>query len=230
MFCTYLTIYSGDKLPRRYIGSTATDKVFNGYHGSVKSKRYRETWEKEIEENPSLFKTRVLTLHETREEAIQKEKELHLFYDVVKSDLYINESVAQPNGFFGRDVSGENNPNYGNGEAIKKWSKANPEKASERNRKAALTQWSDKEGADKKRLGMIGKKRTRKTQTQEEFEKMQGEKGKRGAEGLRQKKSYRIFYNDKTYYGFAQFEQATGINKWFAKKMANDGQIKIEKP
>lgn len=33
--------------------------------------------------------------------------------------MFFNESVANPNGFFGRDVSGQNNPNFGKGDKIR---------------------------------------------------------------------------------------------------------------
>jgi hypothetical protein len=41
IFCTYLTIYSGNKLPMFYIGSSTVKKVVSGYHGSVSSKIYK---------------------------------------------------------------------------------------------------------------------------------------------------------------------------------------------
>lgn len=230
MFCTYLTIYYGSLLPRRYVGSTSISNIHTGYHGSVLSEEWKEIWNQELISNPHLFKTRILTLHDTREKALEKEKEIQIKYDVVKNPNYINKSLANPNGFFGMNVSGKNNPNYGNSESIKKWYKENPELASERNRKAAITQWNDEEQRKKKIQGMIGKKKTRKTLTQEEFEKLQSEKGKKGAEGLRLKKSYRIFYNNTLYYGFAQFEAATGINKHYARKMAKNNELRIEKP
>jgi hypothetical protein len=79
-----------------------------------------------------------------------------------------------------RDVSGENNPNFGQGWKQKNYwqnlSKEERLEISAKNSQSALKQWSDKEGADKKRSGMIGKNKTRKTQTQEEFEKMQIER------------------------------------------------------
>ena len=126
MFCTYLTIYSGSLLPKRYIGSSSLERVKNGYHGSVKSKKHEDKWNKELKENPHLFKTRVLTLHETREQAFEKELELQQCYNVVKNSNYTNEAYACRNGCFGRDVSGENNPMFGKtqpphvGEAVRK--------------------------------------------------------------------------------------------------------------
>lgn len=113
MFCTYLTIYYGKLLPKRYIGSTSLEKIQKGYHGSVTSEEYKDIWEQELRDNPKLFKTKVLTLHDNREEATQKELEIQKKYDVVLNENYVNKSFAQPNGFFGRDVSGEKNPMYG---------------------------------------------------------------------------------------------------------------------
>ena len=48
IYCTYLTIYSGNKLPTFYIGSTSVEKIEQGYRGSVSSKRYQSIWEKEL--------------------------------------------------------------------------------------------------------------------------------------------------------------------------------------
>ena len=113
MYCVYLTIYFGNNLPRRYIGSSKLKKVYEGYNGSVYSKRYKETYDQERKLYPHLFKTRPLSYHETDYEARAEELRLQKKYDVVKSSNYMNESFAQPNGHFGRDVSGENNPMYG---------------------------------------------------------------------------------------------------------------------
>ncbi|UYL06099.1 hypothetical protein MMDGKJEO_00267 [Klebsiella phage KP13MC5-5] len=107
MFCTYLTIYAGNKLPRRYIGSTSVNRITDeNYHGSVKSKKYKDLWKSEQRDNPHLFKTRILNIYDTREEASKAELELQIKYDVVKSDLYINLALAQPNGFFGMSMKG----------------------------------------------------------------------------------------------------------------------------
>lgn len=113
MYCTYLTIYFGHKLPRRYIGSSSVEKVLNGYNGSVSSIKWKSLYDEEQKENKHLFKTRILTIHLTDSVAREMEKQLHIKYDVVASPLYFNESIAVPNGFFGRDVSGSNNPMFG---------------------------------------------------------------------------------------------------------------------
>lgn len=94
IYCTYLTTYSGDKLPPLYIGSTSVNRINNGYHGSVSSKKYRDIWESELSENPDLFQTKILTTHETREEAFDEEIRYQIEHDVVNSDLYINMAVA----------------------------------------------------------------------------------------------------------------------------------------
>lgn len=113
MYCVYLTIYFGQKLPKRYIGSCKTENILKGYNGSISSKKYQHIYEVEQKENKHLFKTRILSSHKTDKEAREKERDLQIKYNVVKSSKYINESLAQPNGFFGRDVSGKNNPMYG---------------------------------------------------------------------------------------------------------------------
>lgn len=114
MYCVYLTVYFGDKLPRRYIGSCKTKNIDKGYNGSVSSKKYKDIYESERLTNPHLFKTRILTSgYKTDYDARMEELRLQKKYGVVKSEYYMNESYAIPNGFFGRDVSGKNNPMYG---------------------------------------------------------------------------------------------------------------------
>lgn len=114
MYCVYLTTYSGNKLPPFYIGSSSLQKISNGYLGSVSSHAYRNIFKTEVKLNPHLFKTHVISTHASRAEALEKEKRLQIAMNVVRSPMYINKSIAAPAGFFGMDVSGKNNPNYGN--------------------------------------------------------------------------------------------------------------------
>ncbi len=94
IYCTYLTVYHGDKLPPLYIGSTSVNRINKGYRGSVKSKKYEQIWKSELKENPHLFETRILTTHETREEAFNEEVRYQIEHDVVRSQQYINMAVA----------------------------------------------------------------------------------------------------------------------------------------
>ena len=107
MFCTYLTIIEYEDKKYRYIGSSSVKKIEDGYNGSFCSNKW-----KDIYVNGKKH-TRILSRWVNREDALSEELRLHLLYDVVKSDNYIKESLANPNGFFGRDVSGENNPMFG---------------------------------------------------------------------------------------------------------------------
>ena len=113
IYCTYITFYRGNKLPPFYIGSTSVDLVSSGYRGSVSSKEYKTIWKSELKENPQLFKTKIISTHEDRKDALAKEEKLHKSLNVVKSSLYVNKSTANINGFFGMNVKGELNPNYG---------------------------------------------------------------------------------------------------------------------
>lgn len=107
-YCVYLTTYFGNKLPLFYIGSTQTDKIkTKNYRGSVTSLRYKNVWEIEIKNNPHLFKTRIISFHDNRKEALEKEYKLQKILNVVKSELYINQSLASKNGFFGMDIKGK---------------------------------------------------------------------------------------------------------------------------
>lgn len=109
-YCTYLTIYLGSKLPMFYIGSSTIKKINAGYRGSVKSKKYKQIWKQELKDNPHLFKTEIIKEYYSRKMALYREKKLQKQLNVVKSSLYINMSIAAPNGFFG--MGGENHPLY----------------------------------------------------------------------------------------------------------------------
>lgn len=112
-YCTYLTVYKGNRLPLYYIGSSSIDKIKRGYRGSVKSKSYSSIWKSELKNNPHLFKTYILTKHHTRQEATIKENYFHCKLNITKNILYINKSNAVVDGIFGTTCSGEKNPMYG---------------------------------------------------------------------------------------------------------------------
>jgi hypothetical protein len=99
MFCTYLTIYRGNKLPPFYIGSSTHHKIQAGYHGSVSSKKYRVIWRAEIANNPHLFKTKILKTFSSRKEALASERNLQELLKVLDNPLYINQGIAR-GGFF----------------------------------------------------------------------------------------------------------------------------------
>lgn len=95
-YCIYLTIYLGDKLPPFYIGSTSIDKINKGYHGSVTSAKFRNIWKSELKNNRHLFKTFIIPT-EPVESIIHKlelEAKWQLAFDVVASDLFINQRIA----------------------------------------------------------------------------------------------------------------------------------------
>ena len=113
IYVVYLTVYSGNKLPPFYIGSSSLEKIQNGYKGSVTSKKYKQKWKNEVKTNPEQFKTNIISRHKTRKEALSKEYVLQKKLNVVKSEMYVNMAIAAPFGFFGMDVSGKNAPFYG---------------------------------------------------------------------------------------------------------------------
>lgn len=100
-YCVYLTVYKGNKLPPYYIGSSSVSRVNEGYHGSVKSKKYSKTWQSEIKHSPHLFKTHIVKLFPTRRDALLAERKMQMALDVTTNPLYVNLSVAQPDGGFG---------------------------------------------------------------------------------------------------------------------------------
>ncbi len=113
IYCVYLTIYKGSKLPPFYIGSSSVKKVQNGYHGSVQSKQYKEIWKSELRYNPNLFETKIISTHTDRKEATLRERDFQKKVSAVKNPLYINQSFAAYDSFTDRDQSGKNNPMYG---------------------------------------------------------------------------------------------------------------------
>ncbi len=113
IYCVYLTIYSGELLPPFYFGSTAIDKIDNGYHGSISSKKWKDIYRSELKNNPDLFNTIILKTTQTRKFATAVELFIQKQNDVVRSNFFMNESLACINGMFGRDTSGSNNGRYG---------------------------------------------------------------------------------------------------------------------
>jgi hypothetical protein len=111
LYCVYLTIYRGNKLPPFYIGSTSISKINSGYKGSVASKEYKTIWKQELEENPSLFKTIIISKHETRSAAFDHEEYLQKARKVVPNTMYVNLSYA--NTRFSKHQSGKDNHMFG---------------------------------------------------------------------------------------------------------------------
>ena len=108
-YCTYITMYSGDLLPKWYIGSSTIERIKKGYNGSVCSKKYKEIYDNEQIHHKHLFKTRILSIHSTRPEAVAEELRIQKLHNVVTNKKYFNESFAQKNGCYTKDKSGENN-------------------------------------------------------------------------------------------------------------------------
>lgn len=96
IYCIYLTVYLGDKLPPFYIGSTSIDKIKKGYHGTVTSAKYKNIWRHEIKFNRHLFKTFIIPTEQIINISHKLELELkwQQAFDVVKSPLFINQCLA----------------------------------------------------------------------------------------------------------------------------------------
>ena len=112
-YVVYLTYYSGEKLPKWYIGSSNEEKIKKEYNGTILSKKWKEIYLSEQKENKYLFKTRILSYHKLRKDALAEELRLQKKHFVVKNSEYFNESYAQVNGYFGRDISGKLHPRFG---------------------------------------------------------------------------------------------------------------------
>lgn len=97
-------MYTGTLLPKWYIGSTSIQNIYNGYNGyngSITSKQWIDIYIDEQTNNKNLFKSRILSTHNTRKEALIEELRVQKLHNVVKNDLYINKSYATINGCFG---------------------------------------------------------------------------------------------------------------------------------
>lgn len=96
IYCTYITFYSGNKLPPFYIGATYVDNIFkNGYNGSVSSKKYKQIWIKERKENPQLFNTKVVKTFTSMKDARKHEEFLQLHFNVHINPLYSNMAIGK---------------------------------------------------------------------------------------------------------------------------------------
>lgn len=109
-FCVYQTVYSGNKLPRYYIGSSSVEKVKSGYRGSVCSKQFKNLWKEELQCSPEHFRTFIISRYGTRKEALASELLYQIAFDVVKSEHYINKAYACK-GFI--NEGGINSPMFG---------------------------------------------------------------------------------------------------------------------
>jgi hypothetical protein len=103
--CVYLITYSGGKLPHKfkkstispnkYIGSGSVEKIFDGYRGSVSSKKYKKIWKQELDEHPYLFHLEFLSFHDDRKDAFEEETRVQREIGVVRSEEYVNLTIGK---------------------------------------------------------------------------------------------------------------------------------------
>ncbi|QIG70649.1 putative homing endonuclease protein [Rhizobium phage RHph_I1_18] len=96
-YCVYLTTYTGNRLPPFYIGSTSVKRIQQGYVGSVTSYEYAKIWKEETRHRPHLFKVKIVSCYDNRQDAFDAEERLQRKLNVVGSTLYANKSVANGN-------------------------------------------------------------------------------------------------------------------------------------
>lgn len=96
MYCIYLTVYGGDLMPHFYVGSTSIKNISKGYHGSVSSQEWKSIWKQELKDHPELFVTLIIHhLHnETRNEALELEKQWQKVFDAVTCNMFSNRAYA----------------------------------------------------------------------------------------------------------------------------------------
>lgn len=94
LWCCYLTVYMGNKLPPFYIGYTSLDKILKGYRGSVASKKYKHIWYKELKENPQLFEIHSLGTSFDKKEVMMLEEYYQRAFNVHRNPLYTNQNIG----------------------------------------------------------------------------------------------------------------------------------------
>lgn len=104
-FVVYIIMYKGNLLPKWYIGSSTETRINKGYKGSVTSVKYKNIWKRELKDNPHMFKIRILSRHNTKQEALDEEYRLHNLHKVIKNESYVNMSYAGRKGFEGGNTS-----------------------------------------------------------------------------------------------------------------------------
>lgn len=137
-FCVYLTIYSGNKLPPFYIGSTSVKRIKQGYKGSVRSKEYAMIWKSEPKE---YFKTIILQKYKDRDSASKREAYIQEKLDVVNNSLYVNMAIIK------------------NGKVYYSWTEEKRKNVGDRFRGKKLTE----DHKRKIRLSNVGRKHTPET-------------------------------------------------------------------
>lgn len=162
IYCTYITLYSGNKLPPFYIGSTSVKKIKNGYRGSVSSIEYKKIWKEELLHNPSLFKTKIISTHDDRKSATEKELKLQLSVNAATSDMYINKAYAKKSFMYGLKQSVEHKEKRSQS-FFKPGHKTNvgrkmPEEQRQRTRLNRTDKRHSEESIEKMRLANLGKK------------------------------------------------------------------------
>jgi len=164
IYCTYLTFYSGNKLPPFYIGHTTISKIENeSYHGSVSSKQYRKYWNDEKKNHPELFKTQILTTHNSKKEAFEKETFFQKKMNVLNNPLYINKAIGQYCDNRGRKRSEEYIKGLRKRNIGKKLSQETKEKISKANKgQLKTTKGIQKSAAHRRKIseGLKGRKQS----------------------------------------------------------------------
>jgi hypothetical protein len=97
MYCVYFTIYTGNRLPPFYVGSTTLDKIQRGYHGSASSALWGSIWKSELRYNPHLFTTYVIpgTKAESAKAVLDIELIWQRAFNVVEDPSFINQAYAK---------------------------------------------------------------------------------------------------------------------------------------
>lgn len=94
LYCVYLIVYKGNKLPPFYIGSTTIRKITRRYYGSVNSAMYRNIWKSELENNKHLFDRKIIKTFKSRNEAYDYEQLIQVQYNLVENSLFVNRAIA----------------------------------------------------------------------------------------------------------------------------------------
>ncbi len=90
-YSTYITIYSGNKLPPFFIGYCKTEQIGSGFHGCPKDDT---DWRTELQQNQSLFKTKIIKTFKTEKQAIQYTNRLLIYFRCGSNPMLANKYMS----------------------------------------------------------------------------------------------------------------------------------------
>lgn len=98
-YSTFITIYSGNKLPPFFIGYCKTDQIYSGFHGCPTDDT---DWQLELQKNNSLFKTKIIKSFDTEKQAINYTNRLLIYFKCGNNPMLANKYISWFARFFSK--------------------------------------------------------------------------------------------------------------------------------